>query len=104
MTGLELKPVTNPAQTRHPGDDAARGGPRYARNPNKHIGAHRKWCAPMFVWSRGVLQNALIQLSLRRDINPYPVVFALESICIRDYFFLVKYWLNGILCEFQHAR
>lgn len=25
------KPVTNPAQTRHPGGDAARGGPRYAR-------------------------------------------------------------------------
>ena len=26
--------------------------------PNKHIGVHRKWCTPMFVWSRGVLQNA----------------------------------------------
>ena len=72
--------------------------------PNKRIGAHRKWCTPMFVWSRGVFKNAPTQLSLRRDINPYPVVFALESISIRGYFFLVKYWLNGILCEFQHAR
>lgn len=26
--------------------------------PNKRIGVHRKWCTPMFVWSRGVLQNA----------------------------------------------
>ncbi len=26
--------------------------------PNKRIGEHQKWCAPMFVWSRGVLQNA----------------------------------------------
>ena len=32
--------------------------------PNKRIGAHRKWCAPMFVWSKGVLKLPPCALSI----------------------------------------
>ena len=57
MTGLSLKPVTNPAQA-----VIATAMPRAANltmqaYPYKRIGARRKRCAPMFVWGMWVDAN-----------------------------------------------